>query len=316
VNQVNNKKKMEKKINEILDAINQNTLFIDSENKIEPFHIYFKLKNYYKGVLTTEDSLNMYIHHLKLENCLSLLRQRNFEGAKGVLVEIEKLNRKFPDFVQNGMDALYFAMLSYNDYVVNQNLEDTLLKEKIAIERGIVQSTYYGYFSVYIPTQWVNILRVLIKYKKEREIIREATLLLKFTLYGIHEDESLCKAYGGVGELEHNLFLKEVLDNLVLNLERSFGYEGMRAMMNNIISIVLSGYYNKPSYNHSIIQVFELIQKYDIGRIEDFIEGIHNNIHTLRDIPDSLKKILTDSFKVVIQETNMKETHLHEAITF
>jgi hypothetical protein len=308
---------METKINEIFNAINQNVLFIDSPNKLEPFHIYFKLKNFYKDILTPEDNLNMYIHHLKLEKCLSQLRQRNFDGANGLLIEIEKLDRVFPEFVQNGMDALYYAMLSYNDYVANNNIEEALTKLKLAIKSGIKQSTYYGYFSVSIPTQWVNILRVLIRVKREKEIIKESALLLKYTLYGIHDDVLLCKAYNEVGTLEHNSFLQESLDNLILNLEKSFGYSGMRSILNNVISIVLSEHYCNPSYNESIVRILRIIQKYDIGHIEGFIEELHTNIQRLNDVPDLLKKIVIDSFKSIRQEEKLfevSESPLYEVI--
>lgn len=309
---------METRIDKILAAINQNELFVDTDTKLQPFHIYFGLKDFYKDKLTAKDSLQMYKHHLKLETCMSMLRQRNFAGASVTLNGVEKLDRNFPYFVQNGMDSLYLAMVSYSDYILNNDYETALKKLRLAIKFGIQQSHNYPYFILSIPTQWINILRVLIRTKQEKEAIIEITELLKLTLFSIHKDSSLEPIYDALGKEEHGLVIADVFDNTIYNLERSFGHQKMRevlsAVTSNLKPEILS---NKKSHNDSIVRVLSMLDDFYNDYPATFIDQLYSQIGTLIDIPSTLKKLLIDTVKAIYETKIVSEyAYTKQAVFF
>jgi hypothetical protein len=286
---------MDAQLNEILSAINEEKLFVDTNKQIEPFHIYFKLKDFYKDSLTSADSLKMYAHHLKLEKCMSLMRQRNTGGALSMLAEVERLDRNFPVFVQKGMDSLYLAMSSYHDYIINDDVNEAIRKLRLSIKNGIIQSKDFPYFSLSIPTQWINILRVLTRLKLKDEIIKEGVELLNFTLFGLHNDAEIGIIYNNIGEAEHGLVITDVFDNVIYNLERSFEYEGMEEVLAIIIGQVVEENISIKSNHDNIIEVMGILNDFYKKNYDDFISKLYNQRGSLIDIPSSLKRIIINN---------------------
>lgn len=283
---------MDKQLDEILSAINEEKLFVDTHKQIEPFHIYFKLKDFYKDRLTSADSLKMYMHHLKLEKCMSLMRQKNTGGALSMLAEVERLDRNFPEFVQTGMDSLYLAMSSYQNYVLDYNVDEAIRKLKLSIRNGILQSKDFPYFSLSIPTQWINVLRVLTRLKLKDEIIKECVELLNFTLFGLHDDEEIGEIYNNIGEAEHSLVIADVFDNVIYNLERSFEYEGMEEILATIIDKVVGEDIITKCNHDNIIKVMTLLNDFNNKNYNDFINKLYYRKRGLIDVPSSLKRII------------------------
>jgi hypothetical protein len=300
---------MEKTLNEISYAINQDSLFVDTHNQLQPFHIYFELKNFYKDKVSSSDSLKMYVHHLKLERCISLLRQRNTAGALSMLAEVEKLDRNFPDLVQKGMDSLYMAMLSYRDYIIHHHIDEAITKLNRSIQYGIIQSQDYPYFALTIPTQWINVLRVLIREKHEQIVIEETVKLLKLTLFGIHEQQTFGETYRNLDQAAHNLVIHDVFDNMIFNIESRFGYETLNDYLRKIIDKTLMETTDYHSFHPEIVTVLSLLKQVNDQQTEAFIYQLHEQKGKLIDIPSSLKRLIINYFQQI------KETKNHEIAT-
>ncbi len=298
---------MDTQLDEILSAINQERLFVDTHKQIEPFHIYFKLKDFYKDRLTAADSLKMYAHHLKLEKCMSLMRQRNTGGALSMLAEVERLDRNFPEYVQKGMDSLYLAMSSYQDYILDNNVDEAIRKLKLSIRNGILQSRDFPYFCISIPTQWINVLRVLTRLRLKDEIVKECVELLNFTLFGIHDDAEIGLIYNNVGEAEHGLVISDVFDNVIYNLERSFEYKGMEEVLAIIIDKVVGEHINSKSNHDSIIEVLTVLNDFYKKNYDAFINKLYFQRGSLVDIPSSLKRIVINNCQkcIALSTTNV-----------
>jgi hypothetical protein len=296
------------KFNILLSKIDQDKIFIDTSNKIEPFHIYFKLKEFYKDKITSAESLSMYVHHLKLEKCLSELRKRNTEGSVFLLSEVEKLDRKFPIFLQNGMDSLYLAMLAYSDYILYEDCEKALYKLRLSIEKGILQSMNFPFFCLSIPTQWINILRILANNVQKEAAIEEIINLLKFILFGIHIDNDFSKTYHGLGETEHDFVISDVFDNIIYSLEKNFGYETMREILNITTSEVLSMSSNCKAYNNSVVSILSIINNQS-----SFIDNLYAKVGLLTNIPKSLQRIVLDDFRRIYQNSHFFLNHSIES---
>lgn len=306
---------MSHRIHNILNAFNQGTLFTESPSKIEPFHIYFKLKDFYKDKLTPTESIKMYSHHLKLEKGLSLLRQRNLAGAEAILGEIKRLDRNFPEFVQDAMDSLYYAMMSYYDYISYNNHEEALLKLRASIEKGTLQSKTYPFFCISIPTQWINILRVLIRTKQEPEIIIETTNLVKLTLLGVHENKTLVEAYHSLGKEEKDLVIRDVFDNLVFNLQRSFSVEKSNEIFFKIVSNILAFEPITQSFNSSVVWVLSILKDFENENYDSFLNKLNQPDRILLDIPTTLKQMIIDRVEQ-LEPYEAAALPLNQTITF
>lgn len=279
-------------LHRLLPALSNNELFVESADKLEPFHIYFKMKDFYREQLSSADSAKMYVHHLKHEKCLSLLRQRNLEGANGLLLEIQKLDRNFPVLVQSGMDSLHHAMLAYVDYILLDNAEEALRKLKMAVTLAEQQCESYPYFCISIPTQWINILRLLIRSRDELRITNELVPLLKLCMFGVCESVAVQDAYKTLRYKEHVLVVSDVFDNVIFNLDKSFGFAYTVQLLNQIVRQVLLEADELPCYTPGTLHVLRLLQLADEGRVDTVAECLWFEQSLLVDVPDSLKRIL------------------------
>lgn len=279
-------------LHRLLPALSNNEIFTENPEKLEPFHIYFKLKDYYKEQLSPADSTKMYVHHLKHEKCLSLLRQRNLEGANGLLLEIQRLDRSFPEVVQRGMDSLHYAMLAYVDYILLDDTEEALRKLKVAVARAEQQCESYPYFCMSIPTQWINILRLVIRSRNEVRLTAELVGLLKLCMFGISEDCRVRQAYMTLGHKEHALVVGDVFDNVVFNLDKSFGFDKAIKLINQTVRQVLQESGEATCFTPGILHVLEMLQLADEGQVDRLAQHLWFDQARLVDVPDSLKRIL------------------------
>lgn len=300
-------------LHRLLPALSNNEIFVDSPGKLEPFHIYFKMKDYYKEQLSPADSAKMYVHHLKHEKCLSLLRQRNLEGANGLLLEIQKLDRTFPAQVQSGMDSLHYAMLAYVDYILLDNPEEALRKLRVSVARAEQQCEFFPYFCMSIPTQWINILRLVIRSRNERQITGELVPLLKLCMFGISESESVRNTYKTMGYKEHALVVGDVFDNVVFNLDKSFGFAHAVQLINQAVRQVLLEAEEATCFTPGILHVLQMLQLADEGRVDTLAQCLWLNQSLLVDVPDSLKRILVYVIKnLLMTEADSSSTLMAE----
>jgi len=250
---------------------------IDNENDLQPFNIYFNLKEYYTKDLSRSELSNMYIHHLKCERCLSMLRLGNIKGSIVLYREIANLDFNFPSCIQHGMDSFFFAMAAYYDFIVHENFEDALKKLKLGMESVITQAKDFPFFILEFSTQWINIIRIFIKEKKKDAIIQEFSCLLQLVMYGMHTNKIAENSFKELDIKERDFCVNDVFNNVIYSLEKRFEHEEVLEIINEVFCLVVRQMpidkLQYSSYNSSINKLFAVLS----AHLENDYEKYFNN---------------------------------------
>lgn len=251
---------------------------IDNEDDLQPFNIYFNLKEYYTKNLSGSELSNIYIHHIKYERCLSMLRSGNIKGSIVLYKEIVNLNFNFSSCIQHGMTSFFFAMAAYYDFIVHENFEDALNKLKLGIDNVITQAKDFPFFILELSTQWINIIRIFIKEKKKEAIIQEFSCLLQLVMYGMHTNKIAENSFKELDIKERDFCVNDVFNNVIYSLGKRFDYEEVLKIINEVFCLVVPQMpidkLQYSSYNSSINKFFVVLRAHLENDYEKYLDNI------------------------------------------
>jgi vacuolar-type H+-ATPase subunit H len=198
--------KSEKNIENFISKFNSNSILTDNKEIYEPFHIFYKLIDYFGIKQDKNKFMTSYYKFVLIDMCLNLTRRRDLNSAKFIYDNIKLDINEIDSKIQSGILSLYYAMVSYLEFIENNSDKADELLDK-AISNARCQSETFNDFLSSVQEQWLNKVRIYIRDQKRDKIIEQSKKLFAFSLFGADEDNTITKRFETLPNSVHQLML-------------------------------------------------------------------------------------------------------------
>lgn len=283
----------------LLDHFTNSFVLEVGDDSFKPLHIFRKMVENYDSRLSFDDKILMFLHFEKYEYCLKLCRKRDLDSATFILKEIQRLSKTFPDFMQAGMDSLYYAMIAYYEYSFNRYPEALMLLDK-AIYKAKIQGEDFPLMLGSICEQWLNKIRVYMK-MNHADLISETTALFLFCLTGMYPDERVEFNFKHLQKGYHKLIIDHVINSVGEGILRMCkdNFDKANSLYQEVI-ISLLPYLSSDVLNQSTVEAIEIIGLYYKSEFEEVNDKMYFQFEAIQKSPQFIQKLLLIYYQKVV----------------